>query len=152
MYFQPQKTGACNYMLIWVHEWQNACRFLFRCDSDKMWDLVIYCGSDWAGDKNTRINVAGFIVCLMGAPICWKSKAKRGVTLSISEAEFVALSEAAKEIKFVVQVLISMGIPVTLPVICSVNNIRAIFMAENVATSQRTKHIDTRYHFVSEFV
>jgi hypothetical protein len=30
MYFQPHKTGAWNYMLIWVHEWQNACRFLFR--------------------------------------------------------------------------------------------------------------------------
>jgi hypothetical protein len=31
MSFHPHKTGACNYMLIWVHEWQNACRFLFRC-------------------------------------------------------------------------------------------------------------------------
>jgi hypothetical protein len=31
MYFQPHKTGAYNYMLIWVHKWQNACRFLFRC-------------------------------------------------------------------------------------------------------------------------
>jgi hypothetical protein len=121
-------------------------------DNDKMWDLVIYCDSDWAGDKDTRISVAGFIVYLMGAPISWKSKAQRGVTLSSSEAEFVALSEAAKEIKFVVQVLISMGIPVRLPVICRVDNIGAIFMAENVSTSQRTKHIDTRYHFVREFV
>jgi hypothetical protein len=121
-------------------------------DSDKMWDLVIYCDSDWAGDKDTRNSVAGFIVYLMGAPISWKSKAQRGVTLSSSEAEFVALSEAAKETKFVVQVLISMGIPVRLPVICWVDNIGAIFMAENVSTSQRTKHIDTRYHFVREFV
>ena len=121
-------------------------------DNDKMWDLVLYCDSDWAGDKDTRISVAGFIVYLMGAPISWKSKAQRGVTLSSSEAEFVALSEAAKEIKFVVQVLISMGIPVRLPVICRVDNIGAIFMAENVSTSQRTKHIDTRYHFVREFV
>ncbi len=121
-------------------------------DNDKMWDLVIYCDSDWAGDKDTRISVAGFIVYLMGAPISWKSKAQRGVTLSSSEAEFVALSEAAKEIKFIVQVLISMGIPVRLPVICRVDNIGAIFMAENVSTSQRTKHIDTRYHFVREFV
>ena len=88
----------------------------------------------------------------MGAKISWKSKAQRGVTLSSSEAEFVALSEAAKEIKFIVQVLISMGIPVRLPVICRVDNIGAIFMAENVSTSQRTKHIDTRYHFVREFV
>jgi hypothetical protein len=31
MHFQPHKTGACNYMHIWVHEWQNACTILFRC-------------------------------------------------------------------------------------------------------------------------
>jgi hypothetical protein len=112
-------------------------------DNDKMWDLVIYCDSDWAGDKDTRISVAGFIVYLMGGPISWKSKAQGGVTLSSSEAEFVALSEAEKEIEFVVQVLISIGIPVRLPVICRVDNIGAIFMAENVSTSQRTKHIAT---------
>ena len=31
--FLATKTGARNYMHIWVHEWQNACRFLFRCYS-----------------------------------------------------------------------------------------------------------------------
>jgi hypothetical protein len=31
MHFRPHKTGACNYMHIWVHEWRNACRILFRC-------------------------------------------------------------------------------------------------------------------------
>jgi hypothetical protein len=34
MYFQPYQTGACNYMLIWVHEWRNACIILFRCMSE----------------------------------------------------------------------------------------------------------------------
>jgi hypothetical protein len=39
------------------------------------------------------------------------------VALSSTEVELYALSEAAKEIKFIVQVLISMGIPVKLPVV-----------------------------------
>jgi hypothetical protein len=38
--------------------------------------------SEWAGDLKTRINVIGFIVYLMNEPVCWISKAKRGVTLS----------------------------------------------------------------------
>ena len=88
----------------------------------------------------------------MGAPILWRSKAQGSVALSSTEAEFYALSEAAKEIKFIVQVLISMGIPVKLPVIVRVDNVGAIFMSENVSTSSRTKHVDTRYHFVREFV
>jgi len=35
-----------------------------------------------------------------------------------SEAEFVALSEAVKEIKFVVQVLESIGVKVKFPIMC----------------------------------
>ena len=74
------------------------------------------------------------------------------MTLSSSEVEYVALSEAAKEIKFVAQLLESMGIKVKKPIVVRVDNIGASFMAENVSTSQRTKHIDVRYKFVNEFV
>ena len=41
---------------------------------------------------------------------------------------------------------------VKIPIIVRVDNVGAIFMAENVAVSQRTKHIDVKYPFVQEFV
>ena len=113
---------------------------------------MAYTDSDWAGDKDTRISVSGYVIFLLGVPVSWKSKGQRSVTLSSSEAELVALSEAAKEIKFIVQILLSMGIPVKLPVICRVDNVGAIFMAENTSTSQRTKHIDLRHRFITEFI
>jgi hypothetical protein len=112
--------------------------------SEDNWDIVIYTDSDYGGDKESRISVTGYIVYLLGVPICWKFKSQRLVTLSSSEAEFVSLSEGAKEIKFIVQVLITMGIKVKLPVIVLVDNMGAIFMAENVTTSGRTKHVDIR--------
>jgi hypothetical protein len=59
---------------------------------------VSYCNSNWAGDAETRISVIGFIIYLLGVPICWRSKGQKGVTLSSSEAEYVAISEAVKEI------------------------------------------------------
>jgi hypothetical protein len=121
-------------------------------EKDMEWNMVAYSDSDYAGDSETRVSVAGFILYLLGVPISWKSKGQRGVTLSSSEAEFVALSEAAKEIKFVFQILKSMGIPIKLPIIVRVDNIGAIFIGSNVAVSQRSKHIDIRYHFVREFV
>jgi hypothetical protein len=116
------------------------------------WDIVIYTDSDYGGDKESRISVTGYIVYLLGVPICWKSKSQRSVSLSSSEAEFISLSEGAKEIKFIVQVLMTMGIEVELPVIVRVDNVGAIFMAENVTTTGRTKHVDIRYHYVREFV
>jgi hypothetical protein len=116
------------------------------------WDIVIYTDSDYGGDKESRISVTGYIIYLLGVPICWKSKSQRSVSLSSSEAEFISLSEGAKEIKFIVQVLMTMGIEVELPVIVRVDNVGAIFMAENVTTTGRTKHVDIRYHYVREFV
>jgi hypothetical protein len=61
----------------------------------------VVCDSDWAGNSETRISVAGFILYLMNFPLCRRSKAQKRVTLSRSEAEYVAMSEAVKEVKFI---------------------------------------------------
>jgi len=116
------------------------------------WDVVAFSDSDFGGDKETRISVAGFIVYLKGVPISWRSKGQKSVALSSSEAEYVALSEVAKEIKFIYQILISIGFKVKLPIIVHVDNLGTIIMSENVSVSQRTKHVDIRYRFVQDFV
>jgi carbonic anhydrase len=43
-----------------------------------------------------------------------------------------------------------MGVDVKLPIVVRCDNIDAIFMAENSSSGIRTRHIDTRYHFVHE--
>jgi hypothetical protein len=116
------------------------------------WDMVIYTNSNYAGCMNTRISMSGYTIFLLGVPILWKSKAQRSVTLSSAEAEFVACAKAAKEIKFVAQILKDMGIKVESPIIVRVDNVGAIFMTENVSTSRCTKHIDVHHHYVREFV
>lgn len=116
------------------------------------WDLVCFSDSDYAGDPESRRSVSGFILYVKGVPISWRSKAQRSVTLSSSEAEWVALSEAVKEIMFVVQLLESMKIKVKLPVTVRVDNVGAIFMSKNISTSSRTKHVDIRTKYVNEYV
>jgi len=106
------------------------------------WEMTVFTDSDYAGDKETRRSVTGFVIYLRGVPVSWKSRGQKSVTLSSTEAEFVALSEAAKEIKFIVQVLESMKMEVELPIIVRVDNVGAIGLSNNLSTSQRTKHID----------
>ena len=110
----------------------------------------MYSDSDWAGDKDTRKSVTGFLIFLNGVLIVWRSKSQKAVALSSSEAELYACAEAAKEIKFIVQLMLTMGLPVILPVVVRVDNVGAIFLAENATSSARTRHIDTRYKFVHE--
>jgi len=58
------------------------------------------------------------------------------------------LSELAKEILFVEQILRSLGIPVQTLVTVHVDNMRAIFMLENASSNQRTRHIDVKHRFL----
>jgi hypothetical protein len=124
----------------------------FKDRGQQKWILTVYSDSDWAGDKATHKSVSGYSVFLMGAVVLWKSKIQKPVALSSSEAEYYALSEAAREIKFVVQTLQHIGVMVELPVTIYCDNVSAIFMSENATAIMRTKHVDTRYHFAREFV
>jgi hypothetical protein len=118
----------------------------------KKWKMVIYTDSDLAGEKDNRHSVTGYIMYLMNVRNLWKSRLQKTVALSSTEAEYYALSEAAKEIKFIIQVMESIGIEFELPVIVNVDNVGAIFMAENASATSRTRHVDARYHFVRKYV
>ena len=72
----------------------------------------------------------------------------RSVALSTTEAENVAISEVVKEMKFVYHLFESMDMKVALPINVIVDNIRAIWLVNNSGVSERTKHVDTRAHFV----
>jgi Reverse transcriptase (RNA-dependent DNA polymerase)/gag-polypeptide of LTR copia-type len=108
--------------------------------------------TSYAEDKDDRFSVYGYTLYFCDAPIATKSKMGRSVTLSSTEAEYFAVSEVAKEILFVKQLLESCGINIELPIIIRVDNVGAIFLGNNFSVSQRTKHIDIRAHFVREYI
>ena len=116
------------------------------------WELVLFTDSDWAGDTDTRKSVSGYALFLMECPLVWKSRQQTTIALSSSEAEINACSDAVKEIRFAVNVLETMGIKVALPVTVRVDNVGAIYMAENAAVSQRTKHVDLRTKFLTQYI
>ena len=45
-----------------------------------------------------------------------------------------------------------MGIQVELPIVVNVDNVGAIYLSKSATTSNRTKHVDVRYHFVREYI
>ena len=67
------------------------------------------------------------------------------MSLSSSEAEWMTLSEAIKEVMFIVKLLQTMNISVKLLVTIRVDNVGAMFMAGNVTVASYTKHVDIIY-------
>ena len=90
------------------------------------------------------------MIFVNGVLVSWRSKLQKVVSLSSAEAEFYACAEAVKEIPFIVQVLKFMRIEVKTPIEVLVDNVGAIYMSQNQASSSRTRHMDTRYHYVND--
>ena len=70
-----------------------------------LWTIVAYSDSDFAGDKEKRHSITGYIIFVCGVPVAWKSRGQKSVTLSSTEAEYVALSETTCEILFIKQIM-----------------------------------------------
>ena len=116
----------------------------------KPWEIEGYSNSDFAGNKNGRKSVTGMVILVSEVPISWKSKGQATVTLSSTEAEYVALCDVVREVKFITQVLISLNIEFKKPINVYVDNIGAIFLTENRNSGEKTKHIDVKYHYIRE--
>ncbi len=65
----------------------------------KMSDSVVgYVDSDFAGDLDKRRSLTCYLFTLSGSAISWKATLQARVALSITEAEYMALTEAVKEV------------------------------------------------------
>lgn len=118
--------------------------------------------ADWAGDSDTRRSTTGFCYTFNGAAISWKSRLQTTVALSSTEAEYMALSDAAKESIWLGRLfqeipclsrrlnLSSIVSPIALPLF--VDNVGCIHLAGDPRFHDRTKHIDIRHHFIREVI
>lgn len=109
-----------------------------------------FADADWAGDKETRKSTSGFLFKLYGCSVVWCTKRQASVSLSTAEAEYIALSEAIRELLWIVQILKDLNVNFEEPITIFEDNQAAIKMT--VAHITRSKHIDIRYHFIREKV
>jgi hypothetical protein len=84
-----------------------------------------------------------------GGPVSWTSKKQTTVALSTIEAEYMALSDAARELCAHLTFFMSIGINITPPILFT-NNEATESIVKHEPDYQRSKHIDIRYHFVPD--
>jgi len=63
--------------------------------------LVSYANSNMARDINSRRSTLGYLIIFGGGAIAWQSKLQKCVALSATDAEFIAITEACKEMFWV---------------------------------------------------
>ncbi|CAB1105045.1 unnamed protein product [Ectocarpus sp. CCAP 1310/34] len=110
--------------------------------------LAVYVDASYA-DTEDRRSVSGLATTVGGTVVSHGSKTQSIVSLSSTEAEYIAAGEGVKEALFVRAVL-SFVAPETSGSSIKVleDNQGAIALVQNPLSSGRTKHIDVRYHFI----
>jgi hypothetical protein len=115
-------------------------------------NLIGFSDSDLAGDINDRKSTSGSVFLLGTSLVTWSSQKQKVVALSSCEAEYIASANAACQGIWLSRLLGEL-LGIKAPVVkLLVDNKSAIALSKNPVHHDRSKHIDTRYHFIRDCV
>jgi hypothetical protein len=121
-------------------------------DSGLEGKIEIYVDASYGGEEAR--SQAGVIAMVANQPVTWYSRRQDTVSLSITEAEYSACSEAAKDASRTRQFLNELPLTIrmqSLPILYA-DNEAASKLSKNHAYHRRTRHIDHKYHYVRQEV
>ena len=116
-------------------------------------DIILqgFVDADLGGDLDTRTSTTGYIYTLGGTAVSWVSQLQKIVALSTTKAEYVAVTEASKEMVWLKIFLKELDKEQNNSVLfCGSQS--AIHLAKNPVFHARTKHIQLKYHFISSLI
>jgi len=146
----PGKTHmlAAEHVLCYLRgTWNQTIRYS-RDSHENLNVLWGWVDADWAGDTDTRRSHTGYILMMNGGPISWKSRRQDNVSLSTSEAEFVAASQTV----YLRETLTDFGFSQTKATLLYEDNLACVAMSENPVRRKFSRHIDIRKYNVRELV
>ncbi|CAH9146107.1 unnamed protein product [Cuscuta epithymum] len=114
--------------------------------------LVGYSDSDFAGDCDDRKSTSGIAFFIGNNIVTWTSQKQKVVALSSCEAEYVAASSAACQGVWLSRLIGELTGIGDQQFKLLVDNKSAIALCKNPVYHGRSKHIDTRFHYIRDCI
>jgi hypothetical protein len=111
-------------------------------------ELLAFTDSDYAGDMEDRKSTSGYVFLMSSSVVSWCSKKQPIVTLSTTEAEFVAAAVCACQGVWMKRILKELGHSDGGCTTVMCDNSSTIKLSKNPVMHGRSKHIDVRFHFL----
>ena len=99
-------------------------------------------------EERSRKSITGYIFNIGEVTVSQNKKLQNIITLSTTEAEYIALTHAAKEAIWFRNLLSELFGPIVEPILINSDNQSAIALAKDDQFHACTKHINIRYHFI----
>ena len=111
-----------------------------------------YADADWGGCLDTRRSTTGYVFKTYGGTVAWKSRRQTTVALSTTQAEVLALTDAARQAEWLRQLLDDLGLGLAtgdpLPILN--DNMGAVLLSKHPHNHTGTKHFDIRTSYLRE--
>ena len=143
----PVHWDAAKRVLRYLKGMKNLCLTFGRNENG----LVGYTDADWASQAH-RHSISGSVFLVSGGAISWSSRKQPIIALSTTEAEYIAASDASRELLWLRALTSELNFSSDSPTTLFCDNQSAIKVAKNGLLHARTKHIDIRYHFIRETI
>ena len=95
-----------------------------------------------------RRSTSEYLFKFLGGPISWCSKKQHVVALSTCEAEYIVDTLTACQALWILNLLQDLKIEVDKPLKLMINNKSSINLSKKPVLHRRSKHIETKYHFL----
>lgn len=113
-------------------------------------ELLGYTDSDYAGDVDDSRSTSGYVFLMSGGAVAWSSRKQPIVTLSTTEAEYVAAATCACQAIWMKRILKEIGHEQDEEMVLFCDNTSTIKLSKNAVMHGKSKHIRVRYHFLRE--
>ncbi|XP_049931235.1 retrovirus-related Pol polyprotein from transposon RE1 isoform X2 [Nymphaea colorata] len=114
--------------------------------------ISVYVDADYAGCHLDRKSTTGFCVFIGSNLVTWKSKKQTVVATSSAESEYRAMAQATAEVMWVRSLMLDLTVEVPLPMQLLGDNKAALFIANNPAFHERTKHVEVDCHYTRDMI
>ncbi|XP_059627486.1 secreted RxLR effector protein 161-like [Cornus florida] len=114
--------------------------------------ITAFSDANWGRYLPDRKSTSGCCYLLGSNVVSWLSKKQDTVSLSTSEAECIAVSQAESQLFWMTTTLTDLGLQFLGPPKLYCDNQSAIAISKNPTLYWKSKHIDIRYHFLRDKV
>ena len=113
-----------------------------------------YTDASFQTDKDDFRSQSGFIFCLNGGAVSWKSSKQSTIAESTAEAEYIVVSDAANEAVWMKKFISDLGVvhSVENGIVLHCDRQGAIAQSKEPSSHSKYKHVFKKFHIIREIV